>query len=186
MKYPNNYKKNNGGQRVNNKKTIQILLALLVFTITADAQGSVYDPSVSSVTATASVVASTVQLFAIRNMDLALYDFLGTDLEINPVSDTRAAEMKILGVPKTTVRVTFDPNGILRHETENSAMVFNYRMSGNTTQVQSGSQLMPATNQVTLGETGEYYLWLGGILSVSDQLFPGNYVLEFTIQLEYI
>lgn len=181
------YKQKNCGQRVNKRTAIQILSALLVFTITAGAQTKQgIDTRKATVTATATVISTTVELLAIKDMELELYEFLGEDIEINPVSDTRAAVMKIVGGPKTTVRVTFDPNGVLRHETENSKMLFSYRMSGNTEQVQNGSQMLRATNQVTLGATGEYYLWLGGILSVTDQLYPGNYDLEFTIEMEYI
>jgi hypothetical protein len=41
-------------------------------------------------------------------------------------------------------------------------------------------------NQIRLSDKGVYYLWVGGRLSGVENIMPGNYDMELTLDLEYI
>ncbi len=59
----------------------------------------------ATITASATVVGN-VDLIILRNMDFELSSLTPTDLTINPQSDARSGQMKIVGSPNSVVRVT--------------------------------------------------------------------------------
>jgi hypothetical protein len=142
-------------------------------------------PAVATITASATVVGN-VDLIIMKNMDFELSSLSPTDLILNPQSDSRAGHMKIVGSPNSIVRVTFERQSILRHEAGGSQLYFAYNLSGGSDVIQSQSTLLTQNNQISLSDAGVYYLWVGGTLSGIENLQPGSYYMELTIELEYI
>jgi hypothetical protein len=140
---------------------------------------------VATITASATVVGN-VDLITLRDMDFELSSLSPPDLDLNPQSDPRAGEMKIVGTPNSLVRITFERESILRHELGGSQMYFTSNLSGGPDLIQSKSSLLTQDNQVRLSDQGTYYLWVGGRLSGIENISPGNYSMELTIELEYV
>lgn len=141
--------------------------------------------AIAMITASATVVGN-VDLIIMRNMDFELSSLSPTELTLNPQSDARAGQMKIVGSPNSVVRVTYERQSILRHEAGGSQLFFAYNLSGGPDLIQSKSSLLTQDTQVRLSDQGAYYLWVGGRLSGIENILPGNYSMELTIELEYV
>jgi hypothetical protein len=149
------------------------------------AQSVTQDRSVATITACANVVGN-VDLIVMKNMDFEISDLSPADLTVDPQRDSLAGQMKIVGSPNSLARVTYERESVLRHEGSESQLCFAYNLSGGPSDVQSKSTILAKNNQIRLSDQGAYYLWVGGGLSGMENIVPGNYVTELTIELEYI
>jgi len=149
------------------------------------AQSQRSDQAAATITASANVVGN-VDLIVLKDMDFEISTLSPADLTVNPQSDPRAGQMKIVGIPNSLVRVTYVRESVLRHEKGGSQVHFTYNLSGGVSDVQRKSVLLAQNNQFRLSDKGAYYLWVGGGLSCMENIVPGNYVTELTIELEYI
>ncbi|MGA3245286.1 MAG: hypothetical protein ABSE41_11760 [Bacteroidota bacterium] len=162
------------------------LLAISVVTGSfAQAQSGRSNRAVATITASATVVGN-VDLIVMKDMDYELSSLSPADLTVNPQNDSRAGQMKIIGSPNSLVRVTFERQSILRHESGGSQLYFAYNLSGGPDLIQRESILLTQNNQIRLSDQGVYYLWVGGRLSGIENIVPGNYYMELSIELEYI
>ena len=141
--------------------------------------------AIATITASATVVGN-VDLIIMKDMDFELSSLTPADLAVNPQNDLRAGQMKIIGSPNSLVRVTYERQSILRHEAGGSQLYFAYNLSGGPDLIQRESILLSQNNQIQLSDQGVYYLWVGGRLSGIENIVPGNYYMELSIELEYI
>jgi hypothetical protein len=139
----------------------------------------------AKITATATVVGN-VDLIVLKDLEFEVGSITPTDLIVDPQKDTHAGQIKIVGSPKSLVRVTNEKQSILQHENGQSQLFFTYNISGNTENAQGKSILLMNNNQVKLSEDGMYYLWVGGLLSGLENIIPGNYTMELKIDVEYL
>ena len=140
----------------------------------------------AKITATANVIGN-VDLIVMRDLEFQVSSSLSpTELIVDPQSDGQSGQIKIVGSPKSLVRVTNEKQSVLQHESGNSQLYFTYNLSGSTDNVQGKSILLTQTNEVKLSEGGVYYLWVGGQLSGLENIIPGNYTMQLKIDVEYI
>lgn len=151
----------------------------------AHAQSLKSNRAVATITAFANVVGN-VDLIVMKDMDFKISTLSPADLTVDPQSDPRAGQMKIVGSPNSLVRVTYVREAVLCREGGESQLYFTYNLSGGPADVQRKSILLMQNNQVRLSDKGAYYLWVGGGLSGIENIVPGNYVTVLTIELEYI
>ena len=161
-----------------------LLSISLLSAYTVDAQ-PVKTMVIATVTASATVVGN-VDIIVMKDMEFEISSLSPKEIVVNPQSDPRSGEIKIAGNPNSFVRVTNERVSILRHETGQSQLYFTYNLSGNPSEVQSESILLTQNNQVRLSDRGTYYLWVGGQLSGLENIIPGDYSMELTIEVEYI
>jgi hypothetical protein len=152
--------------------------------------GSIAEAQTSSqvtakITATATVVGN-VDLIVLKDLEFEVGSTSPSELAVDPQKDSHAGQIKIVGSPKSLVRVTNEKQSILQHENGQSQLYFKYNISGNTDNVQGKSILLINNNQVKLSEDGIYYLWVGGQLSGLENIIPGNYTMELKIDVEYL
>jgi hypothetical protein len=160
------------------------LLAMSMFIgYTADAQKT--NKVVATITATANVVGD-VDLIVLKDLVFAVGSLTPTELFVDPQKDSHSGQIKLIGSPKSLVRVTNEKQSILQHENGQSQLFFTYNISGSTDNVQGKSILLTQNNEVKLSDGGVYYLWVGGQLSGLENIIPGNYTMELKIDVEYI
>lgn len=163
------------------------LLALIVLaSFIANAQSPTATKAVATITATANVVGGNVDLVVMKDMEIEIASLSPTELTLDPQRNPQSGEIKIVGNPNSMVRVTYERESILRHEGGSSQLFFTYNLSGGTSVVQSQSILLTQNNQIRLSNEGTYYVWVGGRLSGIENIVPGNYDMELTVELEYI
>jgi hypothetical protein len=138
----------------------------------------------AKITASANVIGN-VELIIIKDLEFDVSSLTPTELIVDPQKDPHSGQIKIVGYPKSMVRVTNDPQSILRHESGLSQLYFTYSLSGSSDNVQQKSKLLSQKNVVMLGDDGLFYLWVGGQLSGLENIMPGNYTMEVKIDVEY-
>jgi hypothetical protein len=141
--------------------------------------------AVATITASATVLGN-VDLIVMKDLEFEINSLLSTELNVNPQNNPYSGEIKIVGNPNGLVRVTYERQSILRHESGVSQLYFTYNLSGGPSVVQSESNLLTQNNQIRLSDQGVYYLWVGGRLTGIENIIPGNYDMQLTLELEYI
>jgi hypothetical protein len=140
----------------------------------------------AKISASANVIGN-VDLIVMRDLEFEVSSSLSpTELTIDPQRDSHSGHIKIVGSPKSLVRVTNEKRSILLHEDGQSQLFFTYNISGSPDNVQGKSILLTQNNDVKLSDGGVYYLWVGGQLSGLENIIPGNYTMELKIDVEYI
>ena len=140
----------------------------------------------AKITSTANVIGN-VDLIVLKDLEFVVSSSLSpTELTIDPQNDWHSGQIKLIGFPKSLVRVTSEKQSILLHENGQSQLFFTYNISGSPVNVQGKSILLTKTNEVNLSDRGVYYLWMGGQLSGLENIIPGNYTMELKIDVEYI
>jgi hypothetical protein len=140
---------------------------------------------VATITATANVVGN-VDLIVMKELEFEVGSLTPRELTVDPQKDNHSGQIKLVGSPRSLVRVTNEKQSILQHESGQSQLFFTYNISGGTDNVQGKSILITQNNEVKLSDGGVYYLWVGGQLSGLENIIPGNYSMELKIDVEYI
>jgi len=159
-------------------------ISMLVACI-SDAQSLKPNQAVATITASATVEGN-VDVIVMKDLEFEITSLSPTELIVDPQKNPFSGEIKIVGNPNSLVRVTNERESILRHENGQLQLYFRYILSGNTSEVQRESVLLTQNNEVRLSDRGAYYLWVGGQLSGLENIIPGNYGMELTIEVEYI
>ena len=141
--------------------------------------------AVATITATATVVGN-LDLVVMRDLEFEISSLSPTELIVDPQKDQHSGEIKIVGTPGGLVRLTVETQSVLRHESGQSPLYFTNNLSGSVSEIQRESILLTHQNQVRLNDHGVYFLWVGGRLSGLENVMPGNYDMELTVELEYI
>jgi hypothetical protein len=162
--------------------TYVLALSLLIGYI-ADAQTTTQ--VVAKINASANVVGN-VDLIVMKDLEFEVGNLSPTDLIVDPQRDPHSGQIKIVGSPNSLVRVTHAKQSILQHENGQLLLYFIYKVSGSPDNVQQKSILLTQKNEIKLNDEGQYYLWMGGQLSGLENIIPGNYTMELTIDVEYI
>jgi hypothetical protein len=166
------------------KKNVTYICAFCLFVGTV-ANAQKMGQAVAKITASANVVGN-VDLVVMKDLEFEVSTLSSTDLIVDPQKDSHSGQIKIVGSPKSLVRITNAKQSILQHESGQSQLYFSYNVSGNTDNIQAKSILLIQNNEVKLSDGGVYYLWVGGQLSGLENIMPGNYTMELKIDVEYI
>lgn len=139
-----------------------------------------------SVRATATVT-DNLQMLTIRSLDLINPIVIDNQVAVSPITSSFAGMFRISGNPGARVRITFLQNEILKEQNGQLGEVFaRYFVSGALEDFQFQSTLLDVgEGNFRLSEKGQYYLWLGANLDLTEA-GPGIYLSEFIIELEYI
>lgn len=141
--------------------------------------------AIATITATATVVGN-LDMIVMKDLEFDISTLSPTEIVLNPQTDPRSGEIKIVGNPNGLVRVTNEMESVLQHESGESQLYFTYNLSGSSSDVQSESTLLTQNNEIKLSDRGVYYVWIGGQLSGVEDIIPGNYAMDLTIEVEYI
>ena len=157
------------------------LLCCLFLTMALQGQNEI------SIRASANVVEVTgIELIPLKDMIVDEASAKDGLLDISPVTDEKAGKVLVKGKINAQVRLTYVRDMFLTNSSGDGSIIFKYVLSGFSSDNQHASQLLEQVERVVqFNEKGEYYLWLGGQVNLSDSK-PGSYEGEFTIEIEYI
>lgn len=129
---------------------------------------------------------SSIEIETISNINIGRVRPGDEVVTIDPRVDPGAGLIRLSGRPGGLVRISFVQRRELIRVGGGGAIQFEYQMSGNFRDEQSASQLVMAENSdLLLSDQGEYFLWIGGTLSLQGIVF-GQYEGEFTIEVDYL
>jgi len=162
------------------KKLLGLLITAL-FPVFAVAQNQ---QNVSiSVSAT---VSGTVEMVTINTVDFEDIEQEGSVIRVDPIFGERAGKMVARGTPNAEFRVDYIRERELLNLDGDGVIFFNYLVAGNFIDDQETAELLDQDiRNLQFNEDGEYYFWVGGTVDLND-INPGSYQGEFTIEIEYI
>ncbi len=169
-------------------RTLLILFLLTGFGSITSFSQEVDDTRKATLSVRASAtVTDNLQMLTIRGLDLINPFVLDNQVSISPITSGFAGMFKISGNKGARVRITFLQNELLKEKNEGvGQVVAKYFVSGASEDFQFQSTLLEVgEGNFRLSEKGQYYLWLGANLDLSEST-PGLYLSEFIIELEYI
>lgn len=169
-------------------RTLILILTLFCCLAYQAAQAQVDDTRKANLSVRASAtVTDNLQMLTIRNLDLISPVVENDRIIVSPTTSSYAGMFKILGNPRSRVRISFLQTEILKEQREGLGEVAaQYFVSEafEDTQIQS-TPLQRGEGNVRLSERGVLFLWLGANLDLS-RARPGLYLSEFILELEYI
>jgi hypothetical protein len=169
-------------------RTLILILSLICSLSVQAALAQVDDTRKANLSVRASAtVTDNLQMLTIRNLDLISPSVENDRIIVSPTTSSYAGMFKILGNPRSRVRITFLQSEILKEQREGLGEVAaQYFVSEafEDTQIQS-TPLQLGEGNVRLSERGVLFLWLGANLDLS-RARPGLYLSEFILELEYI
>lgn len=129
---------------------------------------------------------SSIEIETISNINIGRVRPGDEVITIDPRVDPGAGLLRLSGRAGGVVRISYVQRRELIRVGGGGAIQFEYQMSGNFRDEQSASQLIVTENSdLILSEQGEYFLWIGGTLSLQGIVF-GQYEGEFTIEVDYL
>ncbi len=171
--------------------TSRVISALLVLLLTyvGSAGGQNNNTpfsSSSSVSANVEVIHLELELLTIRGVRLDKVQPSEGEVYVNPITNSNAGLMKAEGSPEAAIRITFQRQMNLVHESGTSSLTFFYEIAGNNRENQSSAELITNSSRgFELNEDGEFFIWIGGRVDITTAI-SGNYEGEFTVEVEYI
>lgn len=164
-----------------------ITLVLVFGGITVVNSQTIEAPLTVRAIASAAVV-DNLQLITIRDINLMAPTISGDIIFVSPTESPHAGQFRIFGSDQSTVRVTYLVKEVIEELSGNGGYIqVDYTLSGYAEDIQFQSILFDGNGEfnIQMNETGEYFLWVGARVVVS-QATAGEYISEFTIELEYI
>jgi hypothetical protein len=140
-----------------------------------------------SIKASATVIQKTgIEMVPLRNLEIDFSKAENNVINLNPLNDPQVGFMMIKGRPDAPFRVTFMQRVELSNSSGRGSLIFEYKVYGYSNNNQAASEpIDAAVRNIRFNSDGIYYLWIGGRINVA-RARPGNYVGEFTLEVEYI
>ncbi len=143
-------------------------------------------PSVSIKASARVVDMAEIEMITISDLQIDLNKAMNGIITIDPFSDSEAGVMMAKGRAGAYARITFEPETKLQNKFGKGEMIFTYKVNGYMMNNQEASEPLDAVERmIQLNADGNYYLWIGGQIDVSNAR-PGSYAGEFTLEIEYI
>ena len=143
----------------------------------------------ASIAVSAVVTATTdseVSMITLRDMNIDAQVTRQGMVEVNPLLDAQAGQMRAEGRPNATVRISFLQQRELTRIGGPETLLFVYNISGNNLDDQASSEILELDNrEFQLNDEGEFYFWIGGQVDIRNAV-QGAYDGEFTIEIEYL
>ena len=160
------------------------MLAILFFIFLLSA---VHGQNSISISASATVVESAgIELITLKDITVDESSAQNGSLDISPLTSDKAGKMLVKGKSNSSIRLSYMNQLALVNTTGDGSITFDYIVNGNKEDNQAASQPLDQIERIVqFNDRGEYYLWLGGHVDISNAQ-PGSYDGEFTIQIEYI
>lgn len=166
----------------------RVLLILAISSSLAFAQsnnGEVREQISAEININAEIIQS-IELITINSMEFGNVQPGQREIYVNPTQDLNAGHMIAVGTPGAEFRLNYLQERELTQLEGNSSLIFNYEISGNSSEDQSTSRLLEDDNEdLQFNEEGRYYIWVGGRIDLENAA-PGNYEGDFTIEIDNI
>lgn len=162
---------------------------LIMLMIMGSSMKNIYAQTAKSVSikSTATVIeVQEIEMITMQDMVLDQANIENGFIYISPKRDPQAGFMIIKGRANSKVRINYLNDLNLHNAIGDGKLKFHYEVTGYPFNNQRASQVLDSADPIIqFNEEGLYYLWIGGKVNVKDAN-PGNYLGEFTFQIEYI
>ncbi len=166
--------------------SVGLLLTFILATVSlAFSQSRGDGHAVATITASATVEGN-LDLIVLKDLEFEVGSLAPANLMLDPQTNPSCGEIKIVGTPNSLIHLSYETQSSLRHENSQSMRYFTNNLSGNPSDLQQESVLIRHENQIRLNQNGVYYLWVGGRLTGVENVVPGQYVMDFSLQLDYV
>jgi hypothetical protein len=158
---------------------VAVLLVLATNVNTSQAQSD-FSINVSS------RVISNVELITLQPITPSDADAIDNIITIDPTNSANAGKMMAIGTPNSEVQITYIRQLVMSNSQTGNTITFNYSVAGNSLDDQTSAELLNRDNKgLQFNSEGRFYFWIGGHVDITTA-DPGNYVGEFTLDIEYL
>ncbi|MEX0609186.1 MAG: hypothetical protein WD016_12250 [Balneolaceae bacterium] len=131
-------------------------------------------------------VVQSIELVTVNSMQFGNIQPGQREIYVNPVNSLDAAFLIAVGTPEAEFRLTYLSEHELTHSEGMGSLTFLYEISANTEENQSTSELLNNDNRnLNFNGEGRHYIWIGGRVNL-ENVQPGSYEGDFTIEIDYI
>ncbi len=140
-----------------------------------------------SIRVSATVVDSesiSLDIITLQNMAIRPEDFLEgqNEVYVSPIDAVNAGLMLLKGNPNAGVNIHYQPMEFIYSKSGDDYIKINYVMSGYEERNQQASTLLETADVfIELNGDGEYFLWIGGLINISNAgagVYSGDFVFE--------
>lgn len=143
------------------------------------------DENLVSITVNATVQ-TLIETITIQAIELDGSERDNSVIFVNPTESPRAGKIIARGTPESEFRVEFMRDQLLNNADGKGFLIFNYILAVSQTNDQSSAELFePDARELSFNSQGEFFIWVGGAFDI-DQVYPGSYEGEFSIEIEYL
>ncbi len=145
------------------------------------------DQSSVSITATATVIKSPgIEMVTMKNMEIMMDLAVDGKIWIDPRESAQTGILLLKGSPFESFHLTYQPEVLLTNNRGYGELSFFYEVLGYPGDNQMAAEKLDAVERILqFNEDGEYYVWVGGRVDVSEA-FAGSYSGEFIIEIEIL
>jgi len=161
-------------------------IIIIVGGITLFAQNETDTPFVSSahINVTATVL-GTIEMITLQDIDIGVVTPSMEFIIVNPGEDQGAGLIKFTGQPSLGIRIVFSQT-VVMVSGEGNTLTVQYLVNGNNTNEQGTSvPLEESPAQVALNNDGEYFVWIGCQIDISEVVPGQQYDGDFVIEVDY-
>lgn len=165
-------------------KTIAFLVTLTIGLTGALAQNT-YAQAQASGLGKAQILGSTLQVE--HRADLDYGQIMATNSEQqatkDPKHDTNVASFKISGSPLSKIIVDVTASDLA--DDYGNMLPYNLDLAGHKFDHQTAAHQLMNPNTIQTNDSGEFFLWIGGTITVAADQAPGLYETTITVEAEY-
>lgn len=165
-------------------QTIALLTTLTIGLTGALAQNAHAQAQASGL-GKAQILGTTLQVEHRADLDFGQIMATNSAQQTNkdPKHDDNVASFKVTGSPLSNVIVDVTAGDLT--DDYGNTMPYTLDVASGAHDNQAGAEQMANPSSVELNDSGDYYLWIGGGLSVAADQAPGFYETTITVEAEY-
>jgi len=167
-----------------NIKTIAFCVTLMIGLTGALVQDT-YAQAQASGHGKAEIIGTTLQVE--HRSDLDYGQIMATNSEQqatkDPKRDNNVASFKVEGSPRSKVIVDVTASDLA--DDYGNMLPYNLDLAGHKFDTQIAASQLVNPNTIQTNNRGEFYLWIGGTITVAADQAPGLYETTITVEAEY-
>lgn len=130
-------------------------------------------------------ITGAIKTLTMQSLNLEEANRSNETINIDPQTSPNAGKVVAIGSPSSRIRVNYLKNRNLKQKNGSSSLEFTYKVAANKQNDQSSAELLLNDNkQYRFNDNGRFYFWVGGSVNIATAI-PGNYVGEFSLDIEY-
>lgn len=161
------------------------LLATLTIGLTAVPAQQAHAQAQASGLGKAHILGTTLQVEHRADLDFGqiLADNSEQQAVKDPKHDDDVASFKVTGAPLSKVIVDVTAGDLT--DDNGNTLPYNLDLAGHKFDHQTSAHQLVNPNTVQTNDSGEFYLWIGGDITVAADQAPGLYETTITVEAEY-
>lgn len=165
--------------------TIRILSYLLLLPIIIFAQEEDSPSSASATVSISATVIGSIEMITLQDIDIGVVTPSMEFIVVKPGEDQGAGLIKFTGQPNLGIRIVFSQT-VVMVAGDGSTLTVQYLVNGNNNSEQGTSiPLVESPAEVVMNTAGEYFIWIGCQMDITEVVSGQQYDGDFVIEVEY-